>query len=179
MVRGTARMHVQHTYSCSTINLSFGLSYHLTNFGHWVFLHSVYINVCVSLFIEQTVNIRHCFYMPRYLWIISSLYFTWTTLTVLSFLTLQQNLTCGSIMSGQRSELDRMVAFSVDILSLGRPSLFQIAIWASSVSRDRGSSPSVIGTGGWNNYVSKMAFVSFLNLWQQVQGKDRVILLLN
>jgi hypothetical protein len=43
-------------------------------------------------------------------------------------LTLQQHLTCGSIMSGQRSELDRMVAFSVDILSLGRPSLFQTAI---------------------------------------------------
>jgi hypothetical protein len=40
----------------------------------------------------------------------------------------QQSLTCGSIMSGQRSELERMVAFSVDILSLGSPSLFQTAI---------------------------------------------------
>jgi hypothetical protein len=40
----------------------------------------------------------------------------------------QQYLTCGSIMSGQRSELERMVAFSVDILSLGSPSLFHTAI---------------------------------------------------
>lgn len=36
--------------------------------------------------------------------------------------------TCGSIINGHRSELVNIVAFSVDILSLGRPSLFQIAI---------------------------------------------------
>lgn len=54
-------------------------------------------------------------------------------------------------MSGQRSELERMVAFSVDIRSDGRPSLFQMAICASSVSRVRGSRPSVMGIGGCNN----------------------------
>lgn len=59
-------------------------------------------------------------------------------------------LTCGSIMRGQRSELERIVAFSVDIRSEGSPSLFHMAIWASSVSRVRASSPSVMGTGGYN-----------------------------
>jgi len=36
-------------------------------------------------------------------------------------------ITCGSIINGQRSEFDNIVAFSVDIRSLGSPSLFQIA----------------------------------------------------
>ena len=53
----------------------------------------------------------------------------------------------GSIMSGHRSQLVKMVAFSVDILSLGSPSLFQEAIWASSVNRVNGSSPSKTGIG--------------------------------
>lgn len=38
-----------------------------------------------------------------------------------------------------------MVAFSVDILSLGSPSLFQVAIVASSVNMAIKSSPSAIG----------------------------------
>ena len=54
---------------------------------------------------------------------------------------------CGSIISGQRSAFDRMVAFSADILSLGRPSLHQLAIWASSVSKLIGSRFSDIGIG--------------------------------
>ena len=53
----------------------------------------------------------------------------------------------GSIMSGQRWQLERMVAFSVDMRSLGSPSLFQPAMEASSVSRVSGSSPSVMGMG--------------------------------
>lgn len=42
-----------------------------------------------------------------------------------------------------------MVAFCVDILSPGRPSLFHWATVASSVSMDAGSKPSVIGIGIW------------------------------
>lgn len=52
-----------------------------------------------------------------------------------------------STMRGQRSVLHRMVAFSVDIRSLGSPWLFQEATSASSVSRVKGSRPFVIGTG--------------------------------
>jgi hypothetical protein len=40
-----------------------------------------------------------------------------------------------------------MVAFSVDMRSLGRPWLFQVATSASSVSRVKGSRPSVMGIG--------------------------------
>lgn len=84
----------------------------------------------------------------------------------------QQYLTCGSIMSGQRSELERIVAFSVDILSLGSPSLFHTAIWASSVSRDSGSSPSVMGTGGWNNCLSSQSSMHPLKLLHPTITKD-------
>lgn len=52
-----------------------------------------------------------------------------------------------STMSGQRSVLHRMVAFSVDMRSLGRPWLFQVATSASSVSRLKGSRPLVMGMG--------------------------------
>lgn len=55
---------------------------------------------------------------------------------------------CGSIMSGQRAELVNMVAFSVLMVSVGRPSLFQHATCASSVNIDSGSSPSVISIFG-------------------------------
>lgn len=56
--------------------------------------------------------------------------------------------TCGSIINDHRSEFERIVAFSVDILSLGKPSLFHFAIWVSSVSNESGSKPSVIAIGG-------------------------------
>ena len=52
---------------------------------------------------------------------------------------------CGSIIKGQRSAFNKMVAFSVDILSLGRFSLFHLAIRALSVSKEITSKPSVIG----------------------------------
>lgn len=51
----------------------------------------------------------------------------------------------GSIIRGQRSQCVRIAAFSVDILSLGSPSLFQVAIVASSVNMAIKSRPSVIG----------------------------------
>jgi len=51
-------------------------------------------------------------------------------------------------MRGHRSEFVRIVAFSVDILSLGKPSLFHVAICASSVKRDKQSKPSVSGIEG-------------------------------
>lgn len=51
-------------------------------------------------------------------------------------------------MRGHLSELDSIVAFSVDIRSLGRPSLCHLAICVSSVNKDKGSNSSVIGTGG-------------------------------
>lgn len=57
---------------------------------------------------------------------------------------------CGSMMSGQRSLVVRMAAFSVDILSFGRPWLCQAATVASSVSMRIGSRPSVRGTQTWN-----------------------------
>lgn len=41
-----------------------------------------------------------------------------------------------------------MVAFSVDILSFGNPSLFHLAIRVSFVNNDKGSNPSVIGMVG-------------------------------
>ena len=50
-------------------------------------------------------------------------------------------------MSGHLSQLHRMVAFSVDIRSDGRPSLFHEAIWASSVNIVSGSIPGVHGMG--------------------------------
>uniref|UniRef100_A0A1I8JGD9 CCHC-type domain-containing protein n=1 Tax=Macrostomum lignano TaxID=282301 RepID=A0A1I8JGD9_9PLAT len=52
----------------------------------------------------------------------------------------------GSIISGQRSALVRIVAFSIDMRSLGRPSLFHVAICASSTSMEIGSMFSVVGT---------------------------------
>lgn len=57
---------------------------------------------------------------------------------------------CGSMMSGQRSLVVRMAAFSVDILSFGRPWFCQAATVASSVSMRIGSRPSVRGTETWN-----------------------------
>lgn len=51
----------------------------------------------------------------------------------------------GSIIRGQRSQCVRIVAFSVDILSLGSPSLFQVATVASSVNMATKSRPSVMG----------------------------------
>ena len=44
-------------------------------------------------------------------------------------------------MSGHLRELQRIVAFSVDIESLGSPSLFQPAMIASSVRRERRLDP--------------------------------------
>lgn len=52
--------------------------------------------------------------------------------------------------------LHRIVAFSVDIRSLGSPWLFQVAISASSVNRDKGSRPEVIGIGTYYNVKIKM-----------------------
>ena len=58
---------------------------------------------------------------------------------------------CGSIINGHRSALVKMVAFSIDMRSLGRFSLFHRAIVAPSVSRERTSKPCVIGMGTcWN-----------------------------
>lgn len=51
-------------------------------------------------------------------------------------------------MRDHLSAFRRMVAFSMDILSLGRFSLFQVAILASSVSSFNRSSPSVKETAG-------------------------------
>lgn len=51
----------------------------------------------------------------------------------------------GSISRGQRSQCVRIAAFSVDILSLGSPSLFQVATVASSVNMEIKSRPSVSG----------------------------------
>lgn len=64
------------------------------------------------------------------------------------FITRIKTYTCGSIISGQRSELESIVAFSVLIRSEGRPSFCHIAIVVSSVSMVNGSKPSVIGIGG-------------------------------
>ncbi|TNN81605.1 hypothetical protein EYF80_008051 [Liparis tanakae] len=50
-------------------------------------------------------------------------------------------------MRGQRWQEVRIVAFSVDILSAGRPSFCQAAMSASSVSMVRGSRPGVTGMG--------------------------------
>lgn len=52
-------------------------------------------------------------------------------------------------MRGQRSQLVRMVAFSVDMRSAGRPSFCQAATSASSVSMVRGSRDGVTGIGTW------------------------------
>lgn len=63
-----------------------------------------------------------------------------------------ERLTDDVVMRGVRRhslQLVRMVAFCVDILSPGRPSLFHWATVASSVSMDTGSMPSVIGIGIW------------------------------
>lgn len=64
---------------------------------------------------------------------------------------------CGSIMSGQRSLVVRMAAFSVDILSFGRPWLCQAATVASSVSMRTGSRPSVMGMRTWNTHKEMMS----------------------
>ena len=52
-------------------------------------------------------------------------------------------------MSGQRSQLRRMAAFSVDMRSAGRPSFCQVATSASSISIRRGSRVGVTGIGTW------------------------------
>lgn len=56
---------------------------------------------------------------------------------------------CGSIINGHRVAFVRMIAFSVDILSLGRPSLCQVAIVASSQIKFNESVPSVCGISGY------------------------------
>lgn len=61
--------------------------------------------------------------------------------------------TWGSTINGHLTELVKIVAFSDDILSFGRPSLFQAAICASSVSKASGSKLSVIGISGWKIYI--------------------------
>lgn len=63
--------------------------------------------------------------------------------------------TCGSIIRGHLSELDNIVAFSVDIKSLGNPSFCHFAIIVSSVRSESGSKFSVNGTLG---YKSKRLF---------------------
>lgn len=55
----------------------------------------------------------------------------------------------GSTMRGQRWQEVRMVAFSVDILSAGRPSFCHAAMSASSISMVRGSRSGVTGIGTW------------------------------
>ena len=55
----------------------------------------------------------------------------------------------GSIIRGHLSALVRIVAFSMDMRSLGKFSLFHRAIVAASVSRDSTSSFSVMVMGGW------------------------------
>lgn len=69
------------------------------------------------------------------------------TFRLLPYLFLIHLIPCcwGSIIRGQRAQCVRIVAFSVDILSLGSPSLLQAAIVASSVNMAIRSRPSVIG----------------------------------
>ena len=69
-------------------------------------------------------------------------------------------------MRGQRSALVRMVAFSMDMRSLGRFSLFHRAIVAPSVRRERMSSPSVRGIAGC---VSEWVSITY------VQAKLKVV----
>mmetsp|Transcript_13737 Transcript_13737/g.31798 ORF Transcript_13737/g.31798 Transcript_13737/m.31798 type:complete len:251 (+) Transcript_13737:2960-3712(+) len=59
---------------------------------------------------------------------------------------------CGSIMSGQRLQLQMMAPFCTDTESEGRPSLHHDAISASSVRTSRGSMPSVMGI--WRSMMS-------------------------
>lgn len=51
-------------------------------------------------------------------------------------------------MSGQRSELTKIVAFSVDIRSPGKPQLFHSATRASSVNKFKTSKSGVRGIVG-------------------------------
>lgn len=69
------------------------------------------------------------------------------TFRLVPYLVLIHLIPCcwGSIIRGQRAQCVRIAAFSVDILSLGSPSLFQAAIVASSVNMAIKSRPSVIG----------------------------------
>ena len=69
---------------------------------------------------------------------------------------------CGSIMSGQRSQLVKIVAFSILIRSPGKPSLFQPAISASSIKRVKTSKSGVIGMG-----VFKSKF--YFKNWQKLR----------
>lgn len=77
----------------------------------------------------------------------------------------------GSTMSGQRSQLRRMVAFSTDMRSAGRPSFCQAATSASSISILRGSRVGVTGTGVWcrrnanPRSEQKQTFSAGLNTW--------------
>lgn len=64
------------------------------------------------------------------------------------YLHLLNLLTWGSTINGHRSEFVRIVAFSEDIRSFGKPSLFQVAICVASVSNESGSKLSVIGISG-------------------------------
>lgn len=78
-------------------------------------------------------------------------------------------------MSGQRSLVVRMAAFSVDILSFGRPWLCQAATVASSVSMRTGSRPSVRGTQTWNG--NKRSDVTLARSAQQWSGEVELYLL--
>lgn len=75
----------------------------------------------------------------------------WVTRSSSPYLFLIHLMPCswGSTMRGQRSQLMRMVAFSMDMRSAGRPSFCQAATSASSVSILRGSRVGVVGMGTW------------------------------
>lgn len=83
---------------------------------------------------------------------------------------------CGSMMSGQRSLVVRMAAFSVDILSFGRPWLCQAATVASSVSMRIGSRPSVRGTETWNRNRGMMSLL-LEHFWRhgELQSTDLTV----
>ena len=78
---------------------------------------------------------------------------------------------CGSIISGHRSQFVKIVAFSVDIRSLGKFSLFHVAMVALSVNSDSGSRSSVKAIGAWKR---KFASVKQTPQYGGRKGQDEI-----
>lgn len=68
-------------------------------------------------------------------------------------------------MSGHRAELVSIVAFSVLIVSVGRPSLFQVATCASSVNIDNGSKSSVVSILGYKRKYEILTSLQTIQLY--------------
>ena len=112
--------------------------------------------------------------MYMYIFILYPLFPSRTTLRFSASLVLIHltPCSCGSIISGHLSALVSMVAFSIDMRSLGRFSLFHNATVAASVNNASTSNPSVLGIDGYMNIYIYIYTCTCICRYQCVSGGE-------